>query len=311
MRGLVIKNTGSLYQVLTDEGKLIECKIKGTFRLKEIKATNPVVVGDYVTISSNDQQTTAYITEIEKRKNYIIRRASNLSKLYHIIAANLDQCVLMVTINYPKTSTVFIDRFLASAQAYRIPAIIIINKMDLYSESENIMAEELITLYSSIGYDCFACDSLTGSGVDKIRDRLTNKVSLLAGNSGVGKSTLINRLSPGLQLRTGEISEKHNKGTHTTTFSEMIELPSGGWIIDTPGIKGFGVFDMEAGEVGHYFTEIFSYSAECRFNNCTHTTEPDCAVIKALQDGKISESRYISYLSILQDEDENKYREAE
>lgn len=311
MRGLVIKSTGSLYLILTDKGKRVECKVKGSFRLKGIKATNPVAVGDYVTISSDDQNTTAYITEIEERRNYIIRRSSNLSKMYHIIASNLDQCVLMVTINHPITSTIFIDRFLASAQAYRIPAIILVNKADLYSETENRKAEELISLYRSIGHECFLCDSLRGTGIENIKERLSGKVSLLSGNSGVGKSTLINKLSPGLKLRTGNLSEKHNKGTHTTTFSEMLELPSGGWIIDSPGIKGFGVFDMETEEIGHYFPEIFYHSKECRFSDCTHTTEPDCAVIKALQEGKIKESRYLGYLSILRDEDENKYRETE
>ncbi len=309
MRGLVVKNTGSWYQVCTDNGATIDCKVKGNFRLKDIRSTNPVAVGDRVSIETNNEGT-AFITAIEDRKNYIIRRSSNLSKQSHIIAANLDQACLIVTINYPITTTTFIDRFLATAEAYRVPVSIIFNKKDRYNGEEKKYLEAVIHLYETIGYPCYLVSARMDDELDAIKNLLINKITLFSGHSGVGKSTLINRLIPGINLKTGNISEYHNKGTHTTTFSEMIPLSEGGYIVDTPGIKGFGIFDMEKVEISHYFPEIFKFSNQCKFNNCTHQKEPGCAVIKAVEDSYISESRYRSYLNMLKDEDEGKYREA-
>ncbi|MCD8292600.1 MAG: ribosome small subunit-dependent GTPase A [Prevotellaceae bacterium] len=307
MKGLVIKNTGSWYLVHTDDGRDVECKIKGNFRLKGIRSTNPVAVGDRVSISLNGEGP-AYIHEIEDRRNYIIRKASNLSKQSHILAANLDQSVLMVTVNYPETSTVFVDRFLATAEAYRIPVKLAFNKTDLYNEEELDLLEGLVNLYTTIGYPCFKLSARLGEGLDSLRRELEGRITLLSGNSGVGKSTLVNALIPGWNLKTGAISASHNKGTHTTTFSEMYPLPDGGYLIDTPGIKGFGTFDMEVEEIGHYFPEIFKTSARCRYGNCTHRQEPGCAVREAVERHYISQSRYISYLSMLQDKEESKYR---
>lgn len=309
MRGLVVKNTGSWYQVKTDDGQLIESKIKGNFRLKGIKSTNPVAVGDRVRIITN-QEGTAFISEIEDRKNYIVRRSSNLSKQSHILAANLDQCMLVVTVSYPETSTIFIDRFLASAEAYRIPVKLVINKVDLYDENELHYMDALINLYEQIGYPCLKISALKEEGIDAIKEELKGKVTLFSGHSGVGKSTLINKILPDVQLKTAEISSYHKKGTHTTTFSEMFPVPGDGYIIDTPGIKGFGTFDMETEEISHYFPEIFKASANCRYNNCTHRHEPGCAVREAVENHYISESRYTSYLNMLEEKEEGKYRAA-
>ncbi|MBC8592125.1 ribosome small subunit-dependent GTPase A [Oscillospiraceae bacterium N12] len=309
MKGLVIKNTGSWYQVRTDDGQLIECKIKGNFRLKGIRSTNPVAVGDRVQIILN-QEGTAFINEIEDRKNYIIRRSSNLSKQSHILAANLDQCMLVVTINYPETSTIFIDRFLASAEAYRVPVKLIFNKVDAYDSDELHYLDSLINLYTSIGYPCLKISAKKGEGIDLVKKELEGKITLFSGHSGVGKSTLINAILPEQEVKTAEISTYHNKGMHTTTFSEMFPVEGGGYIIDTPGIKGFGTFDMEEEEVGHYFPEIFKISADCKYNNCTHRHEPGCAVRDAVEKHFISESRYTSYLNMLEDKEEGKYRTA-
>jgi len=309
MKGLVVKNTGSWYIVKTDEGRFIETKLKGNFRLKAIKSTNPVAVGDFVFIEENSEGT-ALIYEIEDRKNYIIRRSSNLSKQSHVIAANIDQAFLIATVNYPATTTTFIDRFLATTEAYRIPALLFFNKMDRYTQEEKEYVDALINLYETTGYSCYKISAIEENDLSFIINLLKDKTTLFSGHSGVGKSTLINRLIPNLQLKTQKISEYHNKGMHTTTFSEMMELPEGGYIIDTPGIKGFGVFDMESGEISHYFPEIFKFSEKCRFNNCTHRKEPGCAVLEAVEKHYISESRFKSYLNILEDEKENKYREA-
>ena len=321
MQGLVIKNTGSWYTVLTDDGRTIDSKIKGNFRLKGIRSTNPVAVGDRVSLSlteSSGNETTAFITDIEDRKNYVIRKASNLSKQSHILAANVDQVFLIVTVNYPETSTTFIDRFLASAEAYRIPVVLVFNKTDLLSPEELHYQEMMVTLYENIGYKCVQISAarLLEERGERKEERgelellLKDKITLFSGNSGVGKSTLLNKLIPGVELRTAEISDAHNTGMHTTTFSEMLRLPFGGWAIDTPGIKGFGTFDMEPEELSGYFRDIFHFAKDCRFSNCTHTHEPGCAVLKAVEDHYIAQSRYQSYLSMLEDKDEGKYRKA-
>ena len=313
LKGLVIKNTGSWYTVLTDDGQLLDCKVKGNFRIKGIRSTNPVAVGDRVTIGEGN-----WITEIEDRRNYIIRKSINLSKQSHILAANVDQALLVVTVVKPETSTTFIDRFLASAEAYRVPVILIFNKTDLLTEEELHYQQMMMNLYETIGYECRAISATTGQGVEELRPLLEGKITLLSGNSGVGKSTLINSIVPHANQRVADISEAHQTGMHTTTFSEMIPLSfhlspltsNNGWLIDTPGIKGFGTFDMEKEEVSSYFKEIFEFSKQCRFSDCSHTHEPGCAVLKAVEDHYIAQSRYQSYLSMLEDKDENKYREA-
>ena len=310
MRGLIIRNTGSWYTVRTDDGGQFDCKVKGTFRLKGIRSTNPVAVGDVVTITPGADGQTALIDGIEDRRNYIIRRASNLSKQSHIIAANVDMAALVVTIAHPETNTTFIDRFLASAEAYRVPVLIVFNKTDLYDDAERGQMQRLVSLYQDIGYRCVTCSAETGDGIDALQAELQHKTTLLSGNSGVGKSTLLNLLVPDAEAKTAELSAAHDAGMHTTTFSQMFFLPQGGALIDTPGIKGFGTFDMEREEVSHYFREIFKASAECRFGNCTHTHEPGCAVLQAVAAGSIAESRFNSYLSMLEDKDEGKYRAA-
>jgi ribosome biogenesis GTPase len=307
MHGLVIRNTGSWYTVLADDKTTWECKVKGNFRLKGIRSTNPVAIGDRVEFNPLDGQT-ALITGIDDRKNYVIRKSANLSKQSHILAANVDQCFLFVTLRQPETSTIFIDRFLASAEAYRIPVILIFNKIDLLNDEDKDLLAGLIHLYTTVGYACRSVSAQTGDGVEELRELLKGNVTLLSGNSGVGKSTLINRLFPQLNLKTSEISDANNTGKHTTTFSEMFPVENEGFIIDTPGIKGFGTFDMEREEIGHYFKDIFHFSALCRFNNCTHTHEPGCAVLAAVERHDISQSRYNSYLSILDDPNDEKYR---
>jgi ribosome biogenesis GTPase len=310
MDGIVIRNTGSHYVVDVDGVGEVNCKIKGNFRIKGIRTTNPVAVGDHVELGERAADGTAFIVAITPRRNYIIRRASNLSKESHIIAANLDQALLVVTLAHPTTSTTFIDRFLATAQAYGVEAIIAINKTDLLDEEDHELLEAVAYLYESIGYKTVAISAETGDGIDGLKAMLKDKVTLFAGNSGVGKSTLINRLIPGLDLRTGEISTVHDTGMHTTTFSELFYLPEGGSIIDTPGVRGFGTVDFKREEIDHYFPELFALSKDCRFGNCTHTHEPGCAVRAALERNEVAESRYTSYLSILEDTEsnDNKYR---
>jgi ribosome biogenesis GTPase / thiamine phosphate phosphatase len=309
MHGIVIKNTGFWYTVRTDDGREVDSKVKGNFRLKGIRSTNPVAVGDGVDITVNAEGQ-ALITAIDDRRNYIVRRSTNLSKQSHIIAANVDQAFLVVTVAHPETATTFIDRFLASAEAYSVPVVLLFNKTDLLSPDERRYQELMVHLYETVGYECRQVSAATGEGTEALASLLDGRVTLLSGNSGVGKSTLLNRLIPGAGARVADISDAHDTGMHTTTFSEMMPLPGGGWIIDTPGIKGFGSFDMEPEEIGSYFREIFKFSADCRFSNCTHTHEPGCAVRQAVEDHYIAESRYRSYLSMLQDKDENKYREA-
>ena len=307
--GMVIKNTGSWYTVLTDGGSTVDCKIKGNFRLKGIRSTNPVAVGDRVEIIRS-QEGTAFITSICDRKNYIIRKSSNLSKQSHIIAANVDQAFLIVTVDYPQTSTTFIDRFLASAEAYNVPVTIIFNKVDLFKGDEERYLDMMVNLYETVGYTCLKVSAETEEGLQQLLPLLKGKITLFSGNSGVGKSTLLNKIVPGAELRTAEISDAHNTGMHTTTFSEMLSLGDGGWVIDTPGIKGFGTFNMEPEEICGYFKEIFRFSKDCRFSNCTHTHEPGCAVRQAVEDHYIAQSRYASYLSMLDDKEEGKYRAA-
>jgi ribosome biogenesis GTPase len=309
VQGLVVKNTGNIYSVKTDGG-VVECRIKGNFRLKDIKSTNPVAVGDYVKISMREDNT-AYISDILPRRNYIVRKASNLSKQSHILAANVDVCLLVVTVNYPATSTTFIDRFLASAEAYRVPVVLVFNKADLYSEAELTSMESLIALYESIGYRCLRTVATDGQGIEELKEIVKGRVSLLAGNSGVGKSSLVNAVSPETAARIGEISKIHNKGMHTTTYSEMFELMPGSYLVDTPGVKGFGTYDMEIEEIADYFIEIFECSKGCRFGNCTHIHEPGCAVVAAVERGDIALSRYSSYLSMIEEKKEGKYRASE
>lgn len=309
--GRVVRNTGSSYIVHLPDGRELQCRIKGNFRIKGIRTTNPVAVGDIVTVAKAADDAD-YITAISPRRNYIIRRASNLSKESHILASNLDLALLVATVREPVTTTTFIDRFMATAEAYGVPAALVINKEDTWDDIDREVGEALRTLYTSIGYRVFFVSAATGGGLDDLRDHISGKISLLAGNSGVGKSSLINALVPDANLRTGEISDIHHTGTHTTTFSEMIPLPGGGALIDIPGVRGFGTIDFQPDEVDHYFPEIFRFSHDCRYGDCKHTGEPGCAVIPAVEDHYIAESRYASYLSILEEASEeegaDKYR---
>jgi ribosome biogenesis GTPase len=311
LSGVVTKISGSWTTVRTDDGRLFLCKVKGSFRIRGIRTTNPVAVGDRVDITVSPDGETALITAVHERRNYIIRKASNLSKQSHILACNLDRVLLVVTLRHPETSTVFIDRFLATAEAYRVPVVVCFNKCDLLSEEEQEELRRLRALYESLGYETCAVSALDPSSLSL---GSLEGLTLLSGNSGVGKTTLLNALCPELELKTAAISEAHLTGMHTTTFSEMYALPesvcpAGGAVIDTPGIKGFGTFDMEPEEVSHYFREIFAVGRECRFGNCLHTREPGCRVIEAVEEGRIALSRYESYLSMLEDKGESKYRE--
>jgi len=311
MEGTVIRNTGSQYIVRLDSGAELHCKVKGNFRIKGLRTTNPVAVGDRVDTGEPGQDGVAFITAVLPRQNYIIRRSTNLSKAAHIIAANIDCAILVATLVHPATPLTFIDRFLATAEAYNVPAALVINKIDLLPDAEDReLLDAVLGLYRSIGYGAVGISAETGEGMDKLSEILAGKTSLISGNSGVGKTTLINALIPGLNLRTGEISAAHDTGMHTTTFSEMFSLPGGGEIIDTPGIRGFGTVEFKPEEVGHYFPEIFRLSEQCRFGNCTHTHEPGCAVLEALDEHRIAQSRYTSYLSILEEtrEGADKYR---
>ena len=303
MTGLIIKNTGSDYVVRSSDGSNSVCRVKGSFRIKGIKSTSPVTVGDRVEFDD-----TGYITELHERKNYIVRKPTNLSKQLHIIAANLDQAILIITIKNPVTSTTFIDRFLATAEAYHIPTILVFNKIDLLNAEDETYLNAFIHLYESIGYQCLKMTAIQGNGITELQNTLAGKISLLSGNSGVGKSTIINQIVPNSSAKTGEISNSHHKGMHTTTFSEMYEISADTFLIDTPGIKGFGMVDMNEEEIGHFFRDIFEASKNCRFNNCSHRHEPGCAVLQAVSEHRIATSRYESYLSILEDITEGKYR---
>ena len=307
MRGIVYKSTGSWYAVLGQDGQMHECRIKGKFRVQGIKSTNPVAVGDVVQFELEQSGDTPHgvIFDIVERRNYMIRKSVNLSKQTQIIAANIDQALLLITLNNPPTLTPFIDRFLVTAEAYDIPVVLVFNKMDSYSVEERFEVDYLLSLYRSIGYTCLMVSALTGDGVDALKRIMEGKTSLVSGHSGVGKSTLINTISPGLDLRTGAISLQHAQGTHTTTFAEMFDLSFGGRIIDTPGIKGFGVVDMEQDQIGDYFPEFFALKSQCKYHNCTHMEEPFCAVKTALDQDKLAWSRYKSYVQLMQRENEH------
>lgn len=308
-KGRVIKSTGNFYTVFTDSMEKLECKLAGRYRLEDLKSTNPVVVGDLVVFERPGSKEHGRILDVLERKNYIIRKSSKLSKTYQVVAANLDQLMLMATIAYPKTFPEFIDRYLVTAEAYSIPAILIFNKTDLYDQQQHNNLRELIDTYKKIGYPCYSVSALDKNQLIKLEKLFKNKITLIAGNSGVGKSTLLNTLFPELDLKTQEISGHHQKGKHTTTFVEMFPLPDHGYVIDTPGIKGFGIIDMDNEPLFHYFPELFKISKDCKYYNCTHINEPDCAVIDALNKGEISYSRYKSYLSLLDEQsDKAKYR---
>ena len=307
MTGTVYKSTGSWYTVKTENGKTYECRIKGKFRLKGIKSTNPIAVGDHVDfeLETKNDTVTGVINKIHDRKNYIVRKSVNLSKQTHVIASNIDQVFLLITIDNPPTFTTFIDRFLVTAEAYSIKTILLFNKIDTYDEDTLLEVKYLAAIYRKIGYECIGISATTGKNVDKVKSLMIDKVSMFAGHSGVGKSTLVNAIEPNLDLKTKAISTQHQQGQHTTTFAEMFDLSFGAQIIDTPGIKGFGVVDMDKEEIGDYFPEFFALKQECKFNNCLHVQEPKCAVKKALEEDEVAYSRYKSYLQILEGEDEH------
>ncbi|HEY9185132.1 MAG TPA: ribosome small subunit-dependent GTPase A [Salegentibacter sp.] len=307
MKGTVYKSTGSWYLVKGEDGKNYDCRIKGKFRIKGIKSTNPVAVGDKVEfdVEEKAEEELGVIKKIEERENYIIRKSVNLSKQTHIIASNIDQVFLLITLNNPPTFTTFVDRFLVTAEAYRIKAVLLFNKIDTYNEDELVEIKYLAALYREVGYECLGISAKTGKNVEKVKEMMLGKTSMFSGHSGTGKSTLINALEPGLNLKTSEISDQHKQGQHTTTFAEMFDLSFDARIIDTPGIKGFGVVDIEREELGNYFPEFFRLKQNCKFNNCMHLEEPQCAVKEALEEGEIAWSRYKSYLQILEGEDDN------
>ena len=298
MIGLVTKSTGSWYNVLGEENTTYECRILGKFRIKGLKTTNPIAVGDRVEFDLEPNSDIGFITDILPRKNYIIRKSINLSKQAQILAANLDLAILVVTLASPRTSLGFIDRFLVSAEAYGVPTVLVFNKLDLFSAHGLEILEEFKEIYQNIGYQCIAVSALKGTNVQEVKDLIANKITIISGHSGVGKSSLINALLPEHELRTGEVSASSDKGQHTTTFAEMFSLPQGGFIVDTPGIRELGIIDIEKAELGHFFRDIFKVSHDCRFNNCKHINEPGCAVISAVDIGAIAVSRYESYLSI-------------
>ncbi|MBL4705592.1 MAG: ribosome small subunit-dependent GTPase A [Flavobacteriales bacterium] len=306
-KGLIIRSTGSWYDVREEDGSIVKCRIQGEFRIQGIKTTNPIAVGDWVDFHM-EADDTGVISVIHDRKNYIIRKSVNLSKRSQIIASNVDQAFLMATIASPRTSTGFIDRFLASAEAYRIPVQIIFNKIDMLSEEDRKQLDYLKWVYRKIGYDCHEVSATENIGVEEIKALLKDKVSMISGHSGVGKSTLSNTIDSNLDLRVGDVSEAHFKGRHTTTFAEMFELDFGGFIVDTPGIKGFGMVDIDKKELGHYFVEIRAFMSECKFNNCQHINEPGCAVLAAVESGEIPAERYANYLAIYEDEEAETYR---
>jgi len=307
MKGTVYKSTGSWYQVKSEAGTFYDCRIKGKFRIKGIKSTNPVAVGDKVEFDIEDKEGAeqGVIKKIEKRENYIIRKSVNLSKQTHIIASNIDQVFLLVTLNNPPTLTTFIDRFLVTAEAYHVKAVLLFNKVDSYNEDELVEVKYLAAMYRNAGYDCIGISATTGKNVDKVKEMMLGKTSMFAGHSGTGKSTLINAIEPGLNLKTSQISDQHKQGQHTTTFAEMFDLSFDARIIDTPGIKGFGVVEIEREELGDYFPEFFELKQDCKFHNCLHLEEPKCAVKDALEEGEIAWSRYKSYLQILEGEEDN------
>lgn len=307
MKGIVYKSTGSWYQVKSEAGRFYDCRIKGKFRIKGIKSTNPVAVGDLVEFDIEDKEGAeqGVIKKIDKRENYIIRKSVNLSKQTHIIAANIDQVFLLITLNNPPTLTTFIDRFLVTAEAYHVKAVLLFNKVDSYNDDELIEIKYLAAIYRNAGYDCIGISATTGKNVDKVKEMMLGKTSMFAGHSGTGKSTLINAIEPGLNLKTSQISEQHKQGQHTTTFAEMFDLTFDARIIDTPGIKGFGVVEIEKEELGNYFPEFFKMKQDCKFHNCLHLEEPQCAVKDALEEGEIAWSRYKSYLQILEGEEDN------
>ncbi|PKD15796.1 GTPase RsgA [Salegentibacter salinarum] len=307
MKGIVYKSTGSWYQVKSEAGTFYDCRIKGKFRIKGIKSTNPVAVGDRVEFDIEDKEGAeqGVIKKIDERENYIIRKSVNLSKQTHIIAANIDQVFLLITLNNPPTLTTFIDRFLVTAEAYHVKAVLLFNKVDTYNEDELLEIKYLAAIYRNAGYDCIGISASTGKNVDKVKDMMLGKTSMFAGHSGTGKSTLINAIEPGLNLKTSQISEQHKQGQHTTTFAEMFDLNFDARIIDTPGIKGFGVVEIEREELGDYFPEFFRIKQDCKFHNCLHLEEPKCAIKDALEEGEIAWSRYKSYLQILEGEEDN------